>query len=95
VRSCRAFSIKTRHIAAAEGGSVKLWNADTGQPVFTLSNSVSTDRGVARNPDGLRLPAAVSEAVKLWDATPLTPALEGSCSSASRLERGTVWGTIR
>src|SRR5208282_40991 len=61
--------------AAGGGGSIKLWDTQSGQLVLTLSGQAGTGRGVAFGPDGRRLAAAVGQTVKLWDATPLTPKL--------------------
>ena len=69
-----------RHPRLSEG------HVGAGVLVFTLSNQVSTARGVAFSPDGLRLAAAVGAAVKLWDAMPLTPESRTNREAADLVE---------
>ena len=67
-------------------GTVKLWDAATGQPVLTLFGQASLGRGVAFGPDGRCLAAAVGENIKLWDATPPSPELQTIRDAAELVE---------
>ena len=66
--------------------AVKLWDAATGRQVLTLFGQASSGRGLAFGLDGRRLAAAVSDNVKLWDATPLNPELRTTRDAAELVE---------
>ena len=68
-----AFSPDGQRLASASyDGTVKVWDARTGQETLTLKGLTS----VAFSPDGQRLASAsLDQTVKVWDATPLS---EGS-----------------
>jgi WD40 repeat protein/serine/threonine protein kinase len=68
-----AFSPDGRRIVSGSWDqTIKVWDAATGQEVLTLrGHSENSVFGLAFSPDGRRL-ASVGDAVKVWDATPLT-----------------------
>jgi WD40 repeat protein len=65
-----AVSADGRRLASASwDGTVKLWDAMTGQCLATLRCNAGEARGVAFSPDGLRLASAAADnTVRLWDA---------------------------
>jgi hypothetical protein len=68
-----AFTPDGRRIATAGGQLVKLWDADTGQPVLSLPGHAGSVGCLAFSPDGGLLAGGVGQTVTLWDASPPTP----------------------
>ena len=67
-----AYAPDGRHVASGDdGGAVRLWDAETGQPVGEpLSGHEGPVRAVAFSPNGRRLASASDDGtVRLWDAT--------------------------
>jgi WD40 repeat protein len=64
-----AFSADGKRLASAsDDGSVKVWDAGTGQETHTLRGHTMSVRRVAFGPDGKRIAAASMDGtVKLWD----------------------------
>jgi WD40 repeat protein len=68
-----AFSPDGKRLASADwDGTVKVWDAQTGQEALTLKGHTGYVKSVAFSPDGKRLASASKDkTVKVWDATPL------------------------
>jgi WD40 repeat protein len=71
-----AFSPDGTRLASAAGQTVPIWDAATGQPIFTLRVEMGRATSVAFSPDGTRLAASVQSGmvgqrsvVQIWDAT--------------------------
>ncbi len=67
-----AFSPEGKRLALASfDGTVKMWDATSGQEMLTLKGHTSVVRSVAFSADGKRLASASEDGtVKVWDATP-------------------------
>jgi WD40 repeat protein len=62
-------------LGAPADSAVRVWDADSGQELLTLSGHTSLIRGVAISPDGMRIVScggaeARGQMLRLWDATP-------------------------
>ena len=69
--SALAFSPDGKKLVAAsrDDGTVRVWDAQTGQPLLTLKGHTGLVHGVAFSPDGRRLASASSDqTVRVWDA---------------------------
>ena len=65
----------TRLASVSDFGTVKVWDATTGQETLTLKGHTSEAWSVAFSPDGQKLASAsLDRSVKIWDATPRSPA---------------------
>jgi dipeptidyl aminopeptidase/acylaminoacyl peptidase len=62
------YSPDGRRLASAGGGTVRLWDADTGQELLALPGRTKEVYAVAFSPDGRRLASAGDGTVRLWDA---------------------------
>ena len=49
--------------------AVRVWDAETGQELYSLKGHNGQVTGVAFSPDGSRLASADGGTVKVWDAT--------------------------
>ena len=70
-----AFDPEGRRIASTfDDGTIKLWDADTGDEVFTLRGHTDGVLGVSFSPDGKRIASASKDrTVKVWDAARPSP----------------------
>ena len=64
-----AYSPSGKRLASSSGSGVKVWDAETGQELLTLSSHSSSQQRLAFLNDH-RLVSAASW-VMIWDATPL------------------------
>jgi WD40 repeat protein len=73
-----AYSPKGRWVASGgEDNTVKLWDAETGEPVRTFRGHTGVVTRVAFRRDGKRLASAsFDKTVKIWDLTPLDQKLK-------------------
>ncbi|TWT81443.1 Serine/threonine-protein kinase PknB [Planctomycetes bacterium CA13] len=64
-----AFSPNGKHVASAgRDSTIKIWDAETGQEIVTLTGHTNQVGGVAFSPDGSRLASAsFDNTIKLWD----------------------------
>jgi WD40 repeat protein/serine/threonine protein kinase len=58
----------TRLASASADGTVKVWDAITGQELLTLRGHTGAVGAVAYSPDGKQLASASDKTVRLWDA---------------------------
>ena len=65
-----AYSPDGKRLATTSGSEVKIWDAQNGQELLTLSGGSYTQR-VVFSPNGHWLLSAGDGAVRIWDATPL------------------------
>jgi WD40 repeat protein len=67
-----ALATAARWINTSDDGTVKVWDAGTGQEALTLKGHASGVSGVAWSPDGSRLASAsAGGTVRLWRSRPL------------------------
>jgi WD40 repeat protein len=61
-----------RLVTGGADNTVKLWDAKTGQEIFTVGQHVGVMiRSVAFSPDGHKIVSINPTSIKVWDATPL------------------------
>jgi len=61
-----------RLASSSQDGTIKLWDAQTGQDTLTLTGHPDRVHNLAFSPDGHRLASNGPDgSVKIWDATPL------------------------
>ena len=85
-----AFSPDGRRLASAShDGTVKVWDATTGQETLTLHGHTGQVSSVAFSPDGRRLASAGNDrTVKVWDAATGQEALTLHGHTSASHERG-------
>src|SRR5262249_28832469 len=80
-----AFSPDGKRLVSGGGSdeSVKLWDAQTGEEIMTLTRgSADLVRSVGFSADGRRIVASSHDDVRVWDATPLPT--KGRCQTTGR-----------
>src|SRR6266480_1903317 len=91
-RSVRSvvFSSDGQRLASASGdGTIKIWNAASGQCLQTLEGHSDSVRSVVFSSDGLRLASASGDGtIKIWDAA------SGQCLQTLEGHSDSVWSVV-